>query len=100
MARHCRHSIFCILPPHVLKNIAKNGTPEQRDAALNALSVDHSIRTDRLTYTLMGGLQVPHASGVTAGTPQKQRTIYDDKHSENLPGSLVRSEGQAAVADQ
>ena len=27
-------SIFCILPPHILRAIAQNGTPQQRTAAL------------------------------------------------------------------
>jgi len=100
MATNCRHSIYCILPPNILSNIAKNGTPEQRDAAIHALSVDHSIRNDRLTYSLLGGLQVNHATGGTTATPQKQRTIYDDKQTENLPGTLARAEGQDPVGDQ
>jgi hypothetical protein len=33
-----RHSIFCILPPHILIAIAKNAaTPEQRASAVDAL---------------------------------------------------------------
>jgi len=93
-------SIFCILPPHILIQIAKNGTQEQRDAALAALSLDHSLRTNRLTFHLSGGLQVSHEPIGGAASPQKQRTIYDARHSQNLPGQLVRSEGQAPVADQ
>ena len=30
-----RHSIYCILPPNILINIAKRGTAEQRDAVLD-----------------------------------------------------------------
>ena len=36
-----RHSIFCILPPHVLVEIAKNGTKDQRAAAVQSLDIDH-----------------------------------------------------------
>jgi Zn-dependent metalloprotease len=94
-----RHSIFCILPPHVLFEIAKNGTKEQREAALNALDFDHSFRTNRLTFSLLGGLQVPHVESVVDPSPQVQRTIFDAQTTQNLPGKQVRAEGQAAVAD-
>ena len=94
-----RHPIFCILPPHILVHIAKNGTKEQRDSALQALGVDSSIRTSRLTYSLLGGLQVPHVDAAGPGTPQKQRTIYDSRQTETLPGQLIRSEGEQPVAD-
>ena len=38
MHRHLghRHSIYCILPPHLLRDIARTGTKEQRHAALEA----------------------------------------------------------------
>ena len=94
-----RRSIFCVLPPHILLEIAKNGTKEQREAALQALGIDQSLRTSRLTFSLLGGLQVPHVEAADSGTPQKQRTIYDTQHSQALPGQLVRAEGQAPVAD-
>ena len=37
--------MLCILPPHILREIAKNGTAEQRAAALEALGVDQAIRS-------------------------------------------------------
>lgn len=99
-----RHSIFCILPPHVLINIAKNAaTAEQRGAAVDALSVDHTIRNERQTAALMGRLQVEDLSSVSldaTGQPQDHRTINDCGHSTSLPGKFVRSEGQGPVADQ
>jgi Zn-dependent metalloprotease len=99
MCNHVGHSsIFCILPPRVLINIAKNGNEDQRASALQAISLDHSLRTSRLTFSLLGGLQVSHEP-LTGTPPQKQRLIYDTQQSETLPGNLVRSEGAAAVAD-
>ena len=94
-----RKSIFCILPPHILVAIANNGTKQQRESALRALSMDHSIRTNRLTFFLTGGLKVPHVETGESATPQKQRTIYDAKHTESLPGQLIRAEGQNPAAD-
>ncbi len=32
-------------------------------------------------------------------SPAKQRTVYDAKHSQQLPGSVVRTEGARASAD-
>jgi Zn-dependent metalloprotease len=92
---HHRHSIFCILPPHVLAQIAKNGTPEQREAAIHALNVDTTHRTNRLTFNLLGGPL--GRQDVTGGLPKKQRTIYDTGNTETLPGRVVRSEGGAPV---
>lgn len=93
-----RHSIFCILPPHILQSIAQNGTPEQRSRALQHLGTDHTIRTLRATQSLMAPTQMrglpPHA---TEGHPQ--RTIYDDHQTTNLPGDVVRTEGADSTND-
>jgi Zn-dependent metalloprotease len=94
-----RHSIYCILPPNILINIAKRGTAEQRDAVLETLSVDHSLRASRAQFALLGGNKIAHES-LTATPPQKQRTIYDAKTGQALPGTAVRAEGQAPVADK
>jgi Zn-dependent metalloprotease len=95
-----RHSIFCILPPQVLVNIATNGTREQRQTALRALQIDQTVRTNRLTHALLGGLKAAHASmGAMAAAPHNNRTIANANHTENLPGQTVRTEGQAPVAD-
>ena len=93
------HSIQCILPPYILEHIAANSeSREQRELAARALSLDHSLRTSRLAFSLAGGLQVRHDLA-TATPPQKKRTIYDTKHTQGLPGHAVRAEGQAPVAD-
>jgi hypothetical protein len=38
-----RHSIFCVVPPHVLDKIAHNGTPQQRAAALRTNQYVHTF---------------------------------------------------------
>ena len=98
MCNNHSHSIFCILPPHVLRNIARNGNKEEREAALNTLALDQTIRTSRLTYSLAGGLKIPHPEAALA-PPQEKRSIYDAKHLQNLPGKLIRGEGSAAASD-
>jgi len=90
---------FCILPPHILVHIATNSpTKELRDLAVHALELDHSLRASRTTFALQGGLRAAHPAAAAA-PPQEKRTIYDAQHSQNLPGRLVRSEGQPPVAD-
>jgi Zn-dependent metalloprotease len=98
MCDHNRHPIFCILPPHILHNIARYGSEKERDAALRALALDGTLRTSRLTYSLAGGLKVPHPAAALA-PPQEKRSIYDAGHGSNLPGKLLRGEGQAPVSD-
>lgn len=100
MCSRRRHSIFCILPPHILTEVAKNGTRQQRETALRALAIDQSVRTDRLTHALLGGLKVAHTNVASVeAAPQKRRTIADAQNTENLPGQTVRTEGQAPVSD-
>ncbi len=91
------HPIFCILPPHILLEIAKRGTPEQREAALGALSLDHSLRSNRLALSLADNMKAPQTA--MAGAPQKQRTVFSANQTQTLPGQLVRAEGQGPSTD-
>src|ERR1051325_9093022 len=94
-----RHSIFCVLPPHVLLEIAKNGTAEQRNHALATLDLDSSVRVSRITLSLMGAMQIPGDLAAAAAIPKKNRSIYDAGHTTTLPGKLVRAEGQPPASD-
>jgi Zn-dependent metalloprotease len=91
-----RHSILCILSPDILRNIAQNGTPAQRAAASRALAVDNTMRAMRAARRpdLM-----PAAPTVAARAAQKQRSVFTANNAEILPGTLVRSEGQAPSGD-
>lgn len=91
-----RHSIFCILPPHILHEMARNGTKDQREAALRTLALDSTARSMRATAQFQASA-AQISPVVTAAVPQ--RTIYDGGHEQNLPGRTVRSEGGAATAD-
>jgi Zn-dependent metalloprotease len=86
-----------ILPPQMLRRIAARGTVPQRDAALETLATDQTMRLSRATYELLearaprGLLSVPAAA--------KQRTVYDAQHQETLPGVPLRSEGASPLSD-
>lgn len=94
MSSQHRHSIFCIIPPHMLEAVAQNATDRGvRRAALEVLAVDTSVRAVRLTEQFGGP---PSAEVVPSATAHLQRYIYSANQTQNLPGTLVRSEGQAA----
>src|SRR5215216_119905 len=98
MHRHLghRHSIFCILPPHVLRDIAQTGTEEQRQAALDTLAADSTFRTLR---AIRQAAPVATASPATVSLSavvetseekQLQRTIFDCHNTRTLPGEPTR----------
>ena len=81
----------------MLRRIALHGTRDQREAALDTLAVDETLRLGRATYQLLGR-GAPHG---VLGAPiaGKQRTVYDAQGHETLPGRIVRPEGAASVTD-
>jgi Zn-dependent metalloprotease len=98
--KHHRHSIFCIVPPHVLREVARNGNAAQRNAALDTLSLDGTMRTQRMAFQLVAAFAPRPAPMTAAAPPQAHRTIYTAKNAQTEPGTLVRSEGQAPSGDK
>jgi Zn-dependent metalloprotease len=88
-----RHSIYCILPPHILREIAQRGSPGQRALALYTYAEAAQVRAQRRTMKdMVSFVRVLSAAG-------KQRNVYDARQGSQLPGTLVRSEGSPAVTD-
>ena len=86
----------CLLPPHLLERIARNGSAEQRARALATLATDAALRSARLSR------QAIHASQdrVPAPAPSgPRRTICDAGSQERLPGRVRRNEGAPATGD-
>jgi Zn-dependent metalloprotease len=88
-------SIFCILPPHILRNIAEKGSASQRAAAAATLGTDMTFRTMRVDTAG----QRPPGAPVLGGEQERQRAIYDARGRQDLPGALVRSEGDGPTGD-
>jgi Zn-dependent metalloprotease len=84
------HRPHGIVPPHVLRHLARHGDEEHRAAALDTLLATERFRGER-------SATVAALRGVPAG--QRQRTIYDTGHTERLPGRLVRAEDSGPVPD-
>src|SRR5690242_5423249 len=91
-------TIYRILPPHILRNIAQNGTAEQRRKALQTLATDATIRMLRVAQQAAAP-QRQTLRGLTAGGAEQHRTIYDAHNTTTLPGDSVRGEGGPASAD-
>lgn len=93
-----RCGLHCIVPPSLLIDIAREGSAEERDAALRALAVDHTFRQARAEYSVRLTIApMPRRLLATVGGTT-HRTIYDQGHSEDTaPGRLVRSEGDPPV---
>jgi Zn-dependent metalloprotease len=89
------HSIYCILPPHILKNISENGSATQQEKARQTIVMTEQLRGKRRAMESMAAL-----SRLSFGTTDKQRTIYDAQTGPTLPGTVVRREGDLAVADR
>lgn len=90
---NCQHSIFCILPPHMLKELARNGTPAQKEVALRTLTLSEQVREDR------ENLDDAAAMGLTEDAAGKSRIVYDAQNGSSLPGMQVRGEGDPASGD-
>jgi Zn-dependent metalloprotease len=91
-----RHSIFCILPPHVLLSIALKGSQGQREMAVNTLRHGAEVRAGRQTMMDL------HTSGILRGaiSSGKNRTVYDAKNGSNLSAAVVvRKEGDPPTSD-
>jgi Zn-dependent metalloprotease len=85
--------IQCIVPPHVLREIAANGTPSQREYALRNFTMSEQMRGQRLGMISLSSLI---AAGVS---DSKQRSVYDAKQGSSLPGIVVRREGDPQSSD-
>jgi Zn-dependent metalloprotease len=100
MKIHQGHRRPCcyILPPHILRQVACAGSAPQRTAALGTMATDQSLRLGRATFQLLDA--GAHQALMSASDDiHAQRTIYDAKHAQVLPGQEVASEHGPAKDD-
>jgi len=91
--RNKRHSIFCIIPPHMLQEIIERGSPAQRRVAMRNLTVSAEVRGHRRALTEFAALRV------VALSDEKRRVIYDAENGTALPGKQIRQEGDPPSGD-
>jgi len=87
------HPVNCIVPPHMLEEIANKGSKTQRDLAISTLKASEQMRGQRRALADFTGAAFRVAAG------GKERIVYDAKNGSTLPGTPVRNEGDAPVAD-
>jgi len=88
------HPVNCIVPPHMLEEIANKGTDSQKELAINTLKASEQMRGQRLALANFSG-----AVSKFSAVGGKERIIYDAKNGTTLPGTPVRKEGDAPSAD-
>lgn len=88
------HPINCIVPPHMLQEIATNGTDVQKVIAINTFRVTSQMRGQRRALSDFNGAVTRFAA-----IGGKERIIYDAKNGTALPGTAVRNEGSAPSSD-
>ncbi|QLE45087.1 peptidase M4 family protein (plasmid) [Nostoc sp. C052] len=85
-----RCPICCIVPPHILQNVVVNGNHQQRSWAFQTLNISAQFLGRR---NVVGNISFAPSAG------EKRRTIYDAKYGQQLPGTLVRGEGDPPSSD-
>lgn len=89
-----RNPLHCVLPPHMLKELAEQGTPEERERAMRSLVLSGQIRGQRQQIAEL--ISRPIAREAVA---VKQRIIYDAGGQTELPGRRLRGEGDPPTGD-
>jgi len=90
---HQHSPVNCFVPPHILKSIAIKGTASQKNLAISTLKTSERMRGQRQALSEFRAAAFRVAAG------GKDRVVYDAKNGSNLPGTVVRKEGEAPTAD-
>ncbi len=90
---HKHFPVNCFLPPHILKNIVTNGTAGQKNLAIDTLKLTAQMRGQRQALADFSAATFKIVAG------GKERVVYDAKNGSNLPGTVVRKEGEPPVSD-
>jgi Zn-dependent metalloprotease len=89
-----RNPIQCFIPPYITEHLTQSADPEVRSRAIANLTAGAAFRAVRELTQAM-----PTLMAAMSPTRQKHRLVYDARQTDQLPGTLARSEGQAKVSD-
>lgn len=90
---HKHSPISCIVPPHMLKEIAVKGTASQREYALQTMKSSAQMRGQRMMLADFSAATFRVVSGF------KDRIVFDAKNGSGLPGTAVRRENDPPSTD-
>jgi len=82
----------------MLEQIAQNGTEAQRNFAQQTISASRQARDLRRGRALNLAMRTA-VRGMAAAGKSKQRAVYSAQFGTQLPGVLIRNEGDGPVAD-
>ena len=88
-----------IVPPYILEALSRHGTPEQRVVAAQTLAVDAALRAQRALVAPDVGRRARVTRREDRAALRKHRSIHDCGNDDDLPGDLVRDEGDPATGD-
>jgi Zn-dependent metalloprotease len=101
-ADHPRNPLHCIVPPFILERLAESPNARVRARALQNMQIAAYMRGVRSMTTVLPASALRTASEIV-GPAKVNREIYtqggQDPPDSNLPGTLVRAEGQAKSSD-
>jgi len=89
-----RQPIQCIIPPYIFEHMARADDPRVREMALAALASASAVRAVRSFAA-----QLPSLLAAPSPAGRRHRLVYDARGRDDLPGKLVRSEGEKKAAD-
>ncbi|MET4094811.1 M4 family metallopeptidase [Arthrobacter sp. UYCu712] len=90
--------MFCsIIPPYMLRRLAAQQEPRLSGAARAAREALLHVKSFQASRIVPSPAPPPGMRGLKPASPE--RTVYDAKFSEQLPGSVVRKEGEPATGD-
>lgn len=92
MCTHHRNPLECIIPPYMVDQIVENGTQQQKEKAQRNFNVSDNFRDKRRAFG-------ESAAKPQATVGQKNRQIYDAQNEADIPGVLVRREGDPPTGD-
>jgi Zn-dependent metalloprotease len=97
LPRH-QHAGHCfIIPPYILRRLARQDAPQFSAAARAAKEALSHVRSVQSARMAPGPAVPPGIRDARPGPPK--RSIYDASGSESLPGKLVRKEGDPESGD-
>lgn len=88
--------VHCILPPYLLDRLANSPRARVRRRAIEAIGQSEALRATRATLARLGAL-----GAIPSPRCRRHRLVYDAKRGSflDLPGTLVREEGDKASKD-
>ena len=90
-----RHPIQCVIPPYLADQLAKSDDPKLRDLGLASKASQARFRAMRTLSSAM-----PRMMAVPSPAGNKHRLVYTADGNDQIPGKLVRSEGQKKSKDK